>query len=253
MQTFSDYAQYYDALYSDKDYEAECDYIEEIFNLFSSNKIRHILDLGCGTGGHVFPLIQRGYKVSGVDSSERMLAAARKKAEENNVQVEFVLGDIRSLELDQQYDAIIAMFAVMSYQTTNDDLLATFKTAHQHLHKDGLLIFDSWYGPAVLTIRPSPRTKTIELGKERIVRTAEPVLDSKSNLVKVNYTVTKSRGDQSLEETSEPHIVRYLFAPEVEMLCDLSGFELIQHSPFMVLDRPPSETDWNVSWVARAL
>ncbi len=49
------YANAYDSLYQDKDYEKECDFIEAIFEKNKRNP-RTILDLGCGTGGHAIVL-----------------------------------------------------------------------------------------------------------------------------------------------------------------------------------------------------
>jgi hypothetical protein len=63
-------------------------------------------------------------------------------------------------------DAVImsafTIFHVFSYQTTNGDLVAALTTAKEHLNPDGILIFDCWYGPAVLSNKPTIRVKTIE-------------------------------------------------------------------------------------------
>ena len=142
MNVFGDYANYYDTLYREKDYEKDCDFLEQILEELSSEPISRILDLGCGTGGHALPLARRGYDVTGVDRSEQMLAIARAKAVQANLSVEFRQGDIRNLELGQTFDAVISMFAVMSYQTTNDDIMSAFHTAKRHLEPGGLFVFD---------------------------------------------------------------------------------------------------------------
>jgi len=72
MNVFRDYANYYDALYREKDYKKECDFLEQIWEV-SSEPISRVLDLGCGTGGHALPLAQRGYHVTGGNRSEQML------------------------------------------------------------------------------------------------------------------------------------------------------------------------------------
>jgi len=54
------------------------------------------------------------------------------------------------------------MFAVMGYQIANEDIMSAFKTASKHLEKNGLFIFDAWFGPAVLSQKPSERFKVIE-------------------------------------------------------------------------------------------
>src|SRR5258708_33753706 len=79
-QTFgSTYAQAYDLLYLDKDYTAECDLIENVFHRYGDKSISRVLDLGCGTGNHAFPLASRGYEVVGIEPSESMLAQAPTK------------------------------------------------------------------------------------------------------------------------------------------------------------------------------
>ena len=60
-----EYANTYDALYENKDYEKECDFIEAIFSKGSLNA-KTVLDLGCGTGGHALVLAKRGYEVLGL-------------------------------------------------------------------------------------------------------------------------------------------------------------------------------------------
>ena len=75
----STYAHAYDLLYLDKDYTAECDFIENIFHRYGDKPISRVLDLGCGTGNHAFPLASRGYEVVGIERSESMLAQASNK------------------------------------------------------------------------------------------------------------------------------------------------------------------------------
>ena len=72
------YADSYDLFYQDKDYAEETRQIESIFKTYNTT-VHSILDLGCGTGNHAFPLAQRGYEVVGVDRSAHMLARARSK------------------------------------------------------------------------------------------------------------------------------------------------------------------------------
>ena len=254
--TFDRYTTYYDALYQDKDYEAECDFLEQIFACYAQAPIRTILDLGCGTGGHALPLAERGYTVTGVDRSETMLAEARCKAKamaQRAGSYDFVQGDICSLDLDRTFDAVIAMFAVISYQTTNDDLVAAFRTAKRHVEPGGLFIFDAWFGPAVLTERPTDRFKIIEAGGERIIRFASPVLDISSHTVQVNYKVLRLRNTQLLDEVDESHLMRFLFPQEVSYYMENSGFRLLRLCPFTELERELTERDWNFNAIGMAV
>ena len=119
------YSELYNLFYQDKDYEKECDCIVKVFQQFKK-KPKTVLDLGCGTGGHIFPMIKRGYQVTGIDKSEFMLDSARRKAKEKNLPVEFIEGDITKMKMKKKFDAIISMFAVVGYQTSNKDLEGMF-------------------------------------------------------------------------------------------------------------------------------
>ena len=133
----SNYAEAYDIVYRDKDYAAECDLIERLFQRYGEGPMASVLDLGCGTGNHSLLLDQRGYEVVGVDRSASMLAHARSKAaksEPNNGRKEaFYQGDIRNVDLQRQFDAVLIMFAVLGYQLENSDVLSALKTARRHL------------------------------------------------------------------------------------------------------------------------
>lgn len=251
---FEDYARFYDLLYGEKDYAGECDYIEELFKRYSSVTGQSLLDMGCGTGGHALLLAERGYKVVGVDLSERMLETARGKAVDRQLRVDFFKADIRNLKLDRQFDAVISMFAVMGYQTTNDDLLDALGSARRHLVNGGLFIFDCWHGPGVLSDRPSERLKKLESPTHTVYRFARPVLRTDQNRVNVNYTlISIDKTTNIATETVEEHCMRYMFTQELELLARMKGFTLFAVHPFMGMVEGVSEKDWNITVVLKAV
>jgi len=116
----------------------------------------------------------------------------------------------------QTYDAVISLFHVMSYQTTNSDLVAAFETAAIHLRRQGLFLFDFWYGPAVLSQKPEVRVKRLEDKDIKVTRIAEPTMHVNENVVDVNYCVLMEvKATGLVEEVRETHRMRYLFVPEV--------------------------------------
>ncbi len=249
------YADSYDTLYQDKDYQAECDRIIQLFRQYSQRPVRQILDLGCGTGNHAFPLAQRGYEVVGVERSESMLAHARDKAAQGPAENRVVLeqGDIRSVELGRSFDAALIMFAVLGYQHENADVRATLRTARQHLRPGGLLVFDVWYGPAVLRERPSQRVKVIPTRQGKILRVASGTLDTLRHLCRTDYLLWRWSEGKPLQETKEAHTMRYFFGPELELFLQCEGFALDRLGAFPDIERDPDETTWNVLGVAHVL
>lgn len=244
MSIFYHYAHFYDRLYEDKDYSAECDFLEEVFGRFAEAPVRGILDLGCGTGGHAVILADRGYDVTGVDRSEVMLAAAREKVGDRTIRLH--QADVREVRLGRKFDAVISMFAVMSYMTTNEDLEAVFRTAREHLNPGGLFVFDAWFGPGVFSDPPTDRMKEVVNGDERIIRFAHPEMDVVKQVVTVNFRVLRFRGNELLEDVSEAHPMRPLFVQEIEFLAQRTGMAFVNTYPFLELDKSVHGTDWIV-------
>lgn len=246
------YANIYDALYQDKDYAAECDLLEHIFERHKILPIKTILDLGCGTGNHAIPLTERGFDVTGVDCSQEMLDAAQMKARSRNLPSTFHLGDIRQVELNKKFDSVLMMFAVLGYQLENADVFAALKTAHCHLKQGGLLVFDVWYGPAVLAQRPTDRIKVISTPDKKIIRAASGNLDVRRHICTVRYHLWQLNGDILTAETQEEHNMRFFFPQELEFFLHLAGFKLEYLGSFLDYEKEPSESTWNVTAVCIA-
>jgi SAM-dependent methyltransferase len=244
-----DYAAAYDDLYQDKDYVAETDLIERVFELYGQRRVRRVLDLGCGTGGHAVELAQRGYEVVGVDRSPDMLEHARARGSS----ARFELGEIATLDLGETFDAVLMMFAVLGYQVGNADLQAALATVRRHLHETGLFFCDFWYGPAVLAERPSERVKVIDTAQGQVIRVATGELDTRHDQCLVRYHVWRIEHGRVSAEVREQHPMRYFFELELDLLLAEAGLELVRLGAFPDLEAEPSERTWNVALVARAV
>lgn len=219
---FDAYSRYYDLLYRDKDYAGEASYIASQLRRHAPGAAR-ILELGCGTGGHAEHLARMGFAVSGIDQSETMLAeAVARKANlppEIARRLAFAPGDARTARTGEIYDAVISLFHVMSYQTTDADLEAVFATAAAHLRPGGLFLYDFWYGPAVLAQRPQARVKRLEDERIRVTRDARPAMHDDQRVVEVHYAVRiESKESGAVQHLRETHRMRYLFLPELAAL-----------------------------------
>jgi len=253
VQIFSSYGKYYDIIYADKEYEKECDFLEEAFKKYARTLPRTILDAGCGTGSHAVSLTKRGFKVTGVDASETMIKIAEAKAKKNRADIDFHLMDLRNLQLNRKFDACIGMFTIVGYIIENEDVKKVLSNIRRHLNSHSLFLFDFWYGPAVLHIRPSPRMKIAEKDDVRITRFAEPDLNTQLHLCKVKYSLTVTEKKKVIDEIEETHIVRYFFAEEIEHFLEGANFRLLRLCQFLNLAAEPTEKDWNVAAIARAV
>lgn len=255
MSVFGKYADFYDSLYQDKDYKGECDAIEGIFKKYSKKKISSILDLGCGTGNHAFELHNRGYNIVGVDRSEVMLTNAERKLSKlsNKKNIRFEKGDIRTWKSSEQFDAVVMMFAVLGYQLENKDVLQALSTVKKHLKPGGLFIFDVWYGPAVLSQKPSKRIKTVDTPTGKILRRASSEIDSSRQICTVHYMTSFVKNKLQKQDVKEDHQMRYFFPQELSLFLKTSGLELIRLGAFPDWREDISETTWNIFGIAKSV
>lgn len=247
------YAHQYDALYGEKNYAAECDAIEQLFQRHASGQTHSLLDLGCGTGTHALMFAERGYAVTGVDRSPAMLGLARQKAERagaNRIATPpaFVEGDVRTVQLGRTFDAALMLFAVLGYQTTDADVTATMRTVASHLRPGGLFICDLWFGPAVLAIGTSDRVKVIDVPDGQLHRTSSGQIDSVHHTCRVDFKTWRVVSGKVLDESAESHTMRYFFEAELEKFFDAAGLDLCALHPFEDLNARPGNSNWNV-WV----
>ena len=254
METFQDYAYYYNAFYKDKNYEKEAKQIDGLIKKYMKHT-RTIINYGCGTGKHDRELVKLGYVCTGIDVSQTMIELAQQN---NKVLVldnlvDFEEADIRTYEPRKKYDVVISLFHVMSYQNSNVDILLAFKSARKALNKGGLFIFDAWYGPGVLSDKPVVRVKKVEDDRYRLVRIARPQMHDETNVVDVCYEVlVTSKETNETKIINEVHNMRYFFRPEIEYFLKDAGFELIDNVDCNTLQKTDYES-WTSYFICRAI
>jgi len=242
---FNAYSRYYNLLYKDKDYVAEAEYIADLLKRFGVSGKR-ILEFGSGTGKHGRLLAERGYDVLGIERSSEMFAHAEAAPGFSCQQA-----DICTVHLGQSFDAVISLFHVVSYQTTNEAVLAVFARAAEHLQTGGLFVFDVWYSPAVYAHKPEVRVKRMADEAIEITRIAEPVLNPNENRVDVNYTIfALDLASGSVDTLTETHPMRHFSLPELNLLAQMNGFEVIGTEEFLTGSRP-SENTWGACLVMK--
>ena len=253
-ESFAGYARYYDLFYGDKDYRAEARYVSGLLARHDS-PVRSVLELGCGTGRHAAYIAEGGVAVHGIDRSPEMVALANDRAASLapalRERLSFSQGDARSVRLDRELDAAIALFHVVSYQTSEHDLDATLATAATHVRPGGVFLFDFWYGPAVLADPPRVRVKRVEDDVVHATRIAEPVVREDSDVVEVHYDIfVRTKATGAIRELRELHPMRYYFEPALRTKLVEHGFDRVDFYTWLT-DQPPTTGAWSVVAVAR--
>jgi SAM-dependent methyltransferase len=107
-----------------------------------------ILDLGCGTGRLLLPLVRDGHTVVGVDRAPAMLTRAASRIARLPAHLRrralLVRGDLRSLAFPPRFAFAVAAFHSIQHLATDDDLVRFFQGVAHALIPGGWLAFDAF-------------------------------------------------------------------------------------------------------------
>ncbi|HEX6594153.1 MAG TPA: class I SAM-dependent methyltransferase [Bacillota bacterium] len=125
-----------------------------------------ILDVGCGDGYGTYRLLQSGYKVTGVDLSNEMIARAQKRLHRES-SVSLIQGNVLQLPFENNYFRGIMAINVLEWIEVPAKALGELRRI---LHREGLL-FVGILGP---TAGPRANSYKRLYGEEVICNTMMP-------------------------------------------------------------------------------
>ncbi|MER3496462.1 MAG: hypothetical protein C4320_06565, partial [Armatimonadota bacterium] len=103
---------------------------------------KRLLDIACGTGTMAEMLRKEGFQVTGVDISPPMIEVARRKATKRKSQNRYEVGDARTFDLGEEFDAAYSWFDSLNNIIEPAGLFAAFQRAFAHIRSGGSWIFD---------------------------------------------------------------------------------------------------------------
>ncbi|HYZ73560.1 MAG TPA: class I SAM-dependent methyltransferase [Chthoniobacterales bacterium] len=247
------YANHYDLFYRDKPYREEAAYAAGLVRA-RSPRAKTMVDLGCGTGLRSLEFARLGFEVLGLDQSEAMLDQARGHlavaTDLSSANVEFRSGDVTAFQAQPERDAVVSLFHVFSYLTTDEALNEALGCSFGNLNSGGVLLIDYWHGPGVIKDPPVVRKKQVESGSLKLEKTTVPEHLPAEHLVRLNVSleiVDKANGVH--EETNESYVMRYWFTDELEKALGRVGFIEASHYAWMMPSAPAPET-WQACTIA---
>lgn len=84
--------------------------LEYAFHLLGDVRGKTVLDLGCGTGENIVPLVERGARVTGIDISPDLIALAQQRLKNANLEATVRAGSAYETELpDESVDVVFCM------------------------------------------------------------------------------------------------------------------------------------------------
>jgi SAM-dependent methyltransferase len=118
---------------------------EEVNNLISLLEIdpeASVLDLCCGPGRHSLELARRGFSVVGVDRTKIYLDKARKQAEDERLNIEFIQADMRNFCKPGAFDAVINLFTSFGFFEDKKEDEKVARNVYRSLKEGGTFVID---------------------------------------------------------------------------------------------------------------
>src|SRR5271170_831622 len=196
-----------------------------------------VLELACGTGRILLPTARAGVEITGLDSSEKMLALCRAKLaaepEEVRRRARVVRGELAGFDLGERFALITIPFRPFHHLLTVEEQLGCLRAARRHLGPGGRLIFDvfhvnptSVYDPAWMKEKDEGPATALPDGRmvRRTTRIAAFHRGTQINDIEFCWYITHADGRQ--EETRWRVALRYYYRFEVEHLLALAALRV---------------------------
>jgi GrpB-like predicted nucleotidyltransferase (UPF0157 family)/SAM-dependent methyltransferase len=193
----------------------------------------HVLDLCCGPGRHAIPLAKRGFEVTGVDRSAFLLQKARERANQANMNVEWVFSDMREFSRPNSYDLVLNFFTSFGYFENKQDDLKVLQLVYQNLKAGGVFFLDMISKEWLARNYQSEITTKLEDGSVLLQR--NQVVDDWTRM-KNQWTLTKDGHEQSFAFSD-----RIYSGQEMKDLLSAAGFSNVRL--FGDLDGSPYDID----------
>jgi SAM-dependent methyltransferase len=242
-RSYTKLAKYYDLIYDRiVDYETHTTFVEHLFKKFHKRgKVRKVLDIGCGTGNYAFVFAKRGYSATGIDLSENMITVAKEKltrrsrasAKRRISNPRFFKMDMRSLTLDEKFDAATVMFGGFGYLLSYAEVRQCFASIKKSLNKNGLFILEFWHNTALRREASSKQGFTsfvrVQDHGKLVIRLDTNKFDPLTDICNIDFEifVIDTKRKKLIDSFLENHRLKTYSISEIQNLLEENGFKAL--------------------------
>lgn len=214
-----------------------------------------IVDIGCGTGLTLIPLLKEGYEVVGVDISISMIEVLKNKLNSLNLKPELICSNMSNFSNDSRFSLAIIPRSGFIHLITREEQKESLINIKNHLDNNGVLVLNTFY----------PNIEILyEYSKDKNNKFLRGIYTNKNgnnekiyNEMQYNFETQISKGKWIFEELDEnnrviskrerPIAIRNTFKYEMENLIELCGFKII--NVFGGYDKREASYPGNIIWV----
>jgi SAM-dependent methyltransferase len=190
----------YDAIHRWKDYKAEAARLAAIIGSHKRSSGNDLLDVACGTGGHI-PHLGGTFRIEGLDLDPEMVAIARAKHPDVPIHV----GDMVGFDLGRRFDAVVSLFSSVGYMRTPERLSLAVRNMARHVARPGgVLVVEPYFTPQAWKPRTrAPRANVVDDPEITIVRMVDWVREADVVRSTFHYLVGTAGGVEHFTEVHE--------------------------------------------------
>jgi len=113
-------------------------HMAHVITLFKNRKIKKVLDIGCGLGNNLIPLMENGFDVAGIDVSADAIQKFKKSLDKIHKKIPLKIGSFEKLPYkNEEFDGIICIQTLTHGKTK--DIEKGVKEILRVLRKGGIV------------------------------------------------------------------------------------------------------------------
>ena len=190
-------AQYYDQIYSFKNYPDEAARIRDLIRREHPGA-HSILDVACGTAEHA-KLLSSDFAVDGIDLEPKFVEIARGKVQKGT----FHVADMRQFDLGKKYDVVQCLFSSIGYLTVGSDVVHALECFARHLAPGGIIIVEPWITPEKWH-HTGPDMLSVDHPDVKICRMNVNRVEGNLTIIPFDYLIATRA---SVEHVQEEHVL----------------------------------------------
>lgn len=246
MEAYTSFAQVYDIFMDNVPYQ---EWADGIIKQLKKYKIEDglILDLGCGTGRLCEELTSQGYDMIGIDNAEEMLLVAMENRTEHQLDILYLLQDMREFELYGTVRAVISICDSINYILESEELLRVFQLVNNYLDPGGIFLFDL---NTIYKYETLLADHSFSENREECSFIWENEYDQEKRLNAYELTLFVKEEEELYRKYEETHFQRAYSVEEIKGLLEEAGMEYLGVFEAFTEEKPKTDSE-RVFFLAR--